>query len=48
LILDPFAGSGSTGRGAVLEGFEFMGIEQDAEYVAIANARIAAAQTRAT
>jgi DNA modification methylase len=42
-VLDPFAGSGSTGRGAVLEGFAFVGIELDPEYLAIADARIAAA-----
>jgi site-specific DNA-methyltransferase (adenine-specific) len=40
LVLDPFVGSGSTGRGAVLEGFAFVGIEREAEYVAIARARI--------
>lgn len=39
-VLDPFAGSGSTGRGAVLEGFRFVGIEREAEYVEIARARI--------
>jgi site-specific DNA-methyltransferase (adenine-specific) len=43
LVLDPFVGSGSTGRGAVLEGFAFVGIEREAEYVAIARARIDAA-----
>ena len=43
LVLDPFVGSGSTGRGAVLEGFRFLGIEREAEYVAIARARIDAA-----
>lgn len=42
LVLDPFTGSGSTGKAAVLEGFEFIGIEREAEYVAIAEARIAA------
>lgn len=41
LILDPFAGSGSTGKAAALEGFAFIGIERDAEYAAIARARIA-------
>lgn len=41
LILDPFCGSGSTGCAAALEGFRFLGIELDAEYVAIADARIA-------
>jgi DNA modification methylase len=40
-ILDPFCGSGSTGKGAVLEGFNFIGIDQDPEYVEIARARIA-------
>lgn len=41
VILDPFAGSGSTGKAAILEGFEFIGFEREPEYVAIANARIA-------
>ncbi len=41
LILDPFTGSGSTGRGAVLEGFRFMGFELSEEYAEIARARIA-------
>lgn len=40
-ILDPFTGSGSTGKAAILEGFNFIGIEQSEEYVAIAEARIA-------
>lgn len=44
LILDPFMGSGSTGRGAVLEGFRFMGIEREAEYLEIARARIDSAR----
>ena len=43
LVLDPFAGSGSTGKAAVMEGFRFVGIEREAEYVEIARARIAAA-----
>ncbi len=41
LVLDPFTGSGSTGCAAVLEGFDFIGIEREPEYVAIAEARIA-------
>lgn len=41
-VLDPFMGSGSTGRGALLEGFGFVGIEREAAYVDIAEARIAA------
>ncbi|MGQ4661300.1 DNA methyltransferase [Lysobacter sp. F6437] len=44
LVLDPFAGSGSTGRGAIAEGFRFQGIELDPEYAAIAAARIRAMQ----
>ena len=44
LVLDPFAGSGSTGKAAVLEGFEFVGIEREAAYVEIARTRIAHAQ----
>jgi len=39
-ILDPFTGSGSTGRGAILSGFNFIGIELSAEYAQIAEARI--------
>jgi hypothetical protein len=41
LVLDPFAGSGSTGCGAVLEGRRFLGIERDARYLPIAKARLA-------
>jgi DNA modification methylase len=44
VVLDPFMGSGSTGRGAVLEGFRFIGIERDAEYLEIARARIDSAR----
>jgi DNA modification methylase len=48
VVLDPFTGSGSTGKAAMLEGFEFIGIEREAEYVEIARARIEhAAQTPA-
>ena len=42
VVLDPFTGSGSTGKAAVCEGFDFIGIEREAEYVEIARARIAA------
>jgi DNA modification methylase len=42
IVLDPFTGSGSTGKGAVLEGFRFIGIEREVEYVEIAKARIGA------
>jgi site-specific DNA-methyltransferase (adenine-specific) len=46
VVLDPFAGSGSTGVAALLEGLGFIGIELTAHYVAIARQRIteAAAQ----
>ena len=40
-VLDPFLGSGTTGCAAVLEGFDFIGIEREPEYIAIAEARIA-------
>lgn len=40
VVLDPFMGSGSTGKGAIIEGFNFVGIEQDADYLDIARARI--------
>jgi DNA modification methylase len=40
LVLDPFAGSGSTGAAAMLEGVRFHGIEREASYVPIARARI--------
>lgn len=43
LVLDPFTGSGTTGCAAVAEGFRFVGCEKEAEYVAIAEKRIAAA-----
>lgn len=43
-ILDPFMGSGSTGKAAKLERFNFVGIEIDPDYLAIAEARINAAQ----
>ena len=43
-VLDPFNGSGSTGKAAVLEGFNYVGIELSPEYVAIAEARIKAAK----
>jgi DNA modification methylase len=42
VVLDPFAGSGTTGVAAVLEGFDFIGIEREPQYVAIARARVAA------
>ncbi len=40
VVLDPFMGSGSTGKAAVLEGFRFVGIERDETYFEIAKRRI--------
>ena len=40
VVLDPFMGSGTTGIAAKVEGFDFIGIEMDAEYLEIAEARI--------
>lgn len=45
VVLDPFFGSGSTGRGALAEGFRVIGIEREAEYVEIARARCAKADS---
>jgi site-specific DNA-methyltransferase (adenine-specific) len=42
LVFDPFAGSGSTGVAALLEGRRFLGIEREADYVRIARERLAA------
>lgn len=42
-VLDPFSGSGSTGKAAVAEGFNFIGIEMDSNYAEISRARIAQA-----
>jgi len=42
IVLDPFMGSGSTGKGAILEGFDFIGIEREEEYCKIAERRIEA------
>lgn len=39
LLLDPFMGSGSTLKAALLEGFRCVGIEKEAEYMAIAEKR---------
>ena len=40
IVLDPFMGSGSTGIAAQLEGFRFVGMEMDTDYMKIAEARI--------
>lgn len=43
-VLDPFAGSGSTGKAAIMEGMLFTGFEMEPEYAVIAQARIDAAR----
>lgn len=40
MVLDPFCGSGSTGKAAVLDGYQFIGIEADEHYASIARQRI--------
>ena len=40
VTLDPFMGSGSTGKAAIRGGFDFVGIERESEYFDIAKARI--------
>jgi site-specific DNA-methyltransferase (adenine-specific) len=43
-VLDPFMGSGTTAVAAIQEGVNWIGCERESEYVAIIEARIAAAQ----
>ena len=45
VVLDPFLGSGTTGKMAILEGRRFIGIEREPDYFAIAERRIAEATT---
>ena len=40
VVLDPFTGSGSTGKAAIVEGFRFLGIELDEESCKTAQSRI--------
>ena len=47
LVLDPFMGSGSTGKACMLEGMRFIGMELSEEYVNIAEARIEYAYNQA-
>ena len=41
IVLDPYLGSGTTAVAAKLEGFRYIGMEQEPEYVDIANGRVA-------
>jgi DNA modification methylase len=43
-VLDPFTGSGSTGKAAILEGFDFVGVELTEEYLPIIEGRLKWAQ----
>lgn len=45
-VLDPFMGSGSTGKACMRSGRNFIGIELDAQWLPIAEARIEAERTR--
>lgn len=40
IVLDPFTGSGSTGKAAILEGFRFIGIEMTEDYIPIIEGRL--------
>ncbi len=48
VVLDPFTGSGSTGKAAILEGFRFIGIDLNPEYIEIARGRVAQAARQST
>jgi site-specific DNA-methyltransferase (adenine-specific) len=39
-VLDPFTGSGSTGKAAILEGFSFIGCELTEDYIPIIEGRL--------
>ncbi len=44
LVADPFMGSGTTGIAALREGFDFIGVEKELQYLGIAAARVSAAE----
>ena len=44
-MLDPYMGSGSTGKAAILEGFDFIGVELDDGYFDISISRITECNT---
>jgi site-specific DNA-methyltransferase (adenine-specific) len=45
-VLDPFTGSGSTGKAAILQGFDFIGIEMTKEYLPIIEGRLKHAEAK--
>jgi site-specific DNA-methyltransferase (adenine-specific) len=45
-VLDPFTGSGSTGKAAILEGFDFIGIELTDDYWPIIEGRLKHAEAK--
>jgi site-specific DNA-methyltransferase (adenine-specific) len=47
VVLDPFTGSGSTGKAAILEGFRFIGCELTEDYIPIIEGRLQHAETMA-
>ena len=47
VVLDPFLGSGTTAKMALLHGRKFVGIERDPTYMAIAEKRLALAEAEA-
>jgi site-specific DNA-methyltransferase (adenine-specific) len=46
-VLDPFTGSGSTGKAAILEGFTFIGCEMTEDYLPIIQGRLEHAEATA-
>ena len=47
IVLDPFTGSGSTGKAAILEGFQFIGVELTGDYLPIIEGRLVYANEQA-
>jgi len=47
VVLDPFTGSGSTGKAALLDGYRFIGIEMTADYLPIIEGRLLWAEAEA-
>jgi site-specific DNA-methyltransferase (adenine-specific) len=45
-VLDPFTGSGSTGKAALIEGFRFIGIEMTEDYIPIIEGRLKNAEEK--